>query len=117
MSIKKSDIYTLLTLTGSATGTGTNVADVTGFTAGPAMQVIISATATVAIQESLDQVNWVTTNTISASDTYVLDIRGCFYRANCTANTGNVTVLIGPGLTIGGQLAMTRGPASSTAGP
>lgn len=117
MSIKKSDIYTLLALSASATGAGTQVADVTGFTAGPCMQIIISATATVAIQESLDQVNWVTTNTITTTDSYVLDIRGCYYRANATANSGSVTVLVGPGLTIGGQLAMTRGPASSTAGP
>lgn len=117
MSIRTSDIYTLLTLTGSATGAGTSVADITGFIAGPCIQIIISATATVQIQQSFDRVNWTTTNTISSTDSYVLDIRGCYYRANCTANSGSVTVYVGPGQTIGGQLAMTRGPASSTAGP
>lgn len=115
MSIKAADIYQLQSTT--TTGASTNIADITGFIAGPCIQIIISATATVLIQASLDRVNWVTTNTITTSDAYVLDIRGCYYRSNVSANSGTVTVLVGPGLTIGGQVAITRGPASSTTGP
>jgi hypothetical protein len=87
----------------SSTGAGT-IIDVSGLGFGPVINIIISATATVQIQQSFDRTNWITLITLSGSDSYVLDPRGLYYRDNVTANTGLVTVAVGPGALLDGTL-------------
>lgn len=117
MSLKTADPYYLLSSV-TTTGAGVKVADLTGQITGPAIQVVISATATVQLQASIDRTNWVTLNTLTSSDIYVLDIRGCYFRANVSSyGSGTVSVIVGPGMTIGGHLAVTSGPITVAGGP
>lgn len=117
MSILSSEVLVLLNAV-TGTGAGTVVADTTGFTDGPVMQIVITGTATVQIQEALDRTNWTTMASVTSTDAYVLPAKGCYYRANVSAITGgSVTVLVGPGITTQGQLGMTRPPTVKSGGP
>jgi hypothetical protein len=85
---------------------------------GPVMQVIISNTATVTIQQSLDRTNWVTMATTTTSDSFVLPCPGVYYRPNVTAWTsGTVTVLVGPGQNTAGLIASAGAPTTYSTGP
>lgn len=121
MAYKSNQLYTPLN---AATTTGaSSVIDVSGLIAGvgvpgPTLTVIITGTATVQIQQSLDQATWITLATISASDSYVLLPSGLYYRVNVSAiSSGSVTAQVGPGLTTGGMSATPAKPASNAGGP
>ncbi len=106
----------------AATGAG-SVVDVSGLISvpgmpGPVMQIIITNTATVTIQQSLDRTNWTTMATTSTSDSFVLPCPGVYYRPNVTAWTsGTVTVLVGPGQNTSGLIASSTGPTVYSTGP
>jgi hypothetical protein len=111
-----SDAAIFLAQSTDTTGAGTTI-DVSGFLFGPAVIIIISATATVQIQQSFDRVNWITAVTISSSDAYVLEPRGLYYRTNVTANTGTVTASVGPGILQDGAFCGVRSNTTKSGGP
>jgi len=106
-------------LNGATTTTTGNTVDITGFDPNvpPAMQIIISGTATVVIEESLNQANWNTMQTTTASGAWVLPVQGLYYRARVTAFTsGTITAIVGPGVAMG-MLAAAAGPLTKSSGP
>lgn len=106
----------------AATGAG-SVVDISGLISvpgmpGPVCQVIITGTATVQLQQSLDQTNWVTEATTTVSDSFVLPCAGVYYRPNVSAFTsGTVTVLVGPGQNTAGLIASPGAPTVYSTGP
>jgi hypothetical protein len=87
------------------------IVDVSGFSAvgGPIAQLTINGSASVQIQCAIDQSNWVTLSLVTQSDLYILDPRGMYYRFNVTGVSGDVTVVVGPGVLNDGRLAGVRG--------
>lgn len=101
----------------SAASSGTSrTVDVSGFTSGPVAQIIISSAATVVCRQSLDGTNWTSLLSVTSSDSLELDPRGVYYSFTWSGNNGNVTILIGPGLTAQG-LANVQVPAVKSQTP
>jgi len=104
----------------AATGTGTfNVVDVGGSVDHVMAEIVITGTATVALDGSLDGMTFVTVASgLTASTIYQLDHRVPFYRARVTAySNGTVTVEYGPGEGRLGELQSMSPPMVIAGGP
>ncbi len=81
-------------LANAATSAGAQ-SSVSGLGSNRAYQAIITGTATVALQGSLDDVNWVTLRTSTASEGFSTKEPWAWVRANVTSYTsGAVTMIV-----------------------
>lgn len=108
MSIKPEFIFSAFSGTGTGFGA---VFDCSGLDpkSPPVIQITIASSGTVAIQHSLDNINFTQLVSITASDSYYLDPLGGIYRLNVTANGSGVTAKVGPGYTSKGEMSAIRG--------
>ncbi len=117
MSFSASGLF--YSLNSAASGLTGATVDVSGFDVDtpPVMQLIISGTATVLIEQSLNQTNWSLMKTVSSSDSYVLPVQGLYYRARISSyGSGTISAIVGPGAAYG-ALASSAGPQVRSQGP
>lgn len=106
-------IYSQQNASGVSTGLSIDIGDanIVGFP--PVLICVISATATVLVEGSHDNVNWVDFSaggfTSSFAKDLVIGVR--FWRTRTTANTGTVTSSTGTVPKVGGGLVNLRNPA------
>jgi hypothetical protein len=117
MSFKASQVYVCLNTT--AASATSSVIDLSGLNAltPPDVFLYVSNAATVNIQQSLDQTNWVTVATVTSTDSYVLPPQGVYYRVTITGNNGTVMAQVGPGANLRGELCAITAPTVQSAGP
>jgi hypothetical protein len=79
--------------------------------------VFISGTATALLEASMDEVNWLTVATITASTAYQLDSRVPYYRVRVTAVSGTVTAQYGPTEGRNREMGNVAAPIQTSGGP
>lgn len=91
-------VYSHNNASGTSTGASIDISSCSQGMIPPAMSIVISATATVIVEASHDNVNWIDMSGggFTANDSRDLVISYRFWRSRITANTGTVSTPVGP---------------------
>lgn len=91
-------VYSHNSASGTTTGASIDISSCSQGAIPPAMSIVISATATVIVEGSHDNVNFVdfSGGGLTSSDSRDLVMSYRFWRSRITANTGTVTTVVGP---------------------